>query len=129
VYAWGDNLYGELGDGTSTGPQSCTFGTQSEACSPTPVAVHLPSGVKATAIAAGGVQSLALTSSKKGVYAWGDNTYGQLGDGTTTGPQLCAYPYGGNYPCSPTPMAVDLPSGVTVTAIAAGAYHSLALDP
>ncbi len=45
--------------------------------------------------------------------AWGFNGGGQLGDGSTTD--------------SLVPVAVSLPVGTTVTAIAAGAYHSLAL--
>ena len=99
VLAWGYNYYGELGNGTTTN-------------SSISVAVSLPSGTTVTAIAGGGYHSLALTSSGQ-VLAWGSNGQGQLGNGTTTS--------------SSTPVAVSLPSGTTVTAIAAGYYHSLAL--
>ena len=68
VYASGWNVDGELGDGTATSQH-------------TPVQVRLP--VKATAIAAGSQQGLALGSDGK-VYDWGLNNHGQLGDGTTT---------------------------------------------
>ena len=47
------------------------------------------------------------------VLAWGYNAYGQLGDATT----LNRF----------TPVRTSLPSGTTVTAIAGGEYHSLAL--
>jgi alpha-tubulin suppressor-like RCC1 family protein len=47
------------------------------------------------------------------VLAWGYNSNGQLGDGSTTD--------------SDVPVDASLPPGVTVTAIAAGEYHSLAL--
>ena len=55
--------------------------------------------------------SIAVVSGS--AWAWGDNGFGQLGNGTTTN--------------SSTPIAVSLPGGTTVTAIAGGGYHSLAL--
>ncbi|WP_018588460.1 Ig-like domain repeat protein [Salinispora arenicola] len=97
--AWGDNAESQLGDGTTTN-------------SSTPVTVDLPAGTTVTAVAAGQGHSLAVTSAGT-VLAWGANSSGQLGDGTTT-------------PRS-TPVAVDLPAGTTVTAVAAGDRHSLAV--
>jgi alpha-tubulin suppressor-like RCC1 family protein len=99
VLAWGRNADGQLGDGSTTD-------------SDLPVAVHLPAGVTVTAVAAGGAQSLALTSTGA-VLAWGANGNGQLGDGSTTDSDL--------------PVAVHLPAGVTVTAIVDGAADGLAL--
>ncbi len=102
VLAWGENLHGQLGNGGTTNMS-------------TPVGVSLPAGVTITAVAAGAFHSLAVTSTGA-VLAWGDNSNGQLGNGTTTG--------------SSTPVDVDLPAGTTITAVAAGvagAAHSLAL--
>jgi hypothetical protein len=99
VLAWGSNGYGQLGNGTTTN-------------SSTPVQVSLPSGTTVIAIAAGGFHSLALTASGQ-VLAWGYNGNGELGNGATTN--------------SSSPVAVSLPSGTTVTAIAGGGSHSLAL--
>jgi alpha-tubulin suppressor-like RCC1 family protein len=104
VLAWGYNVHGQLGNGTTT-ITGCF-------CISTPVAVSLPSGTTVTAIAGGGSVSLALTSTGQ-VLAWGDNQLGQLGNGS--------------FPDSNIPVAVSLPSGTTVIAIAGGGVHDLAL--
>src|SRR2546425_177424 len=115
VTAWGGNFYGQLGNGSSTGPDTCMFG---EPCSTTPVAVSgLMSGV--STVSAGGGHSLTLLKNGTGM-AWGDNCYGQLGNGTSSGPEKC-----GEFSCSTTPVAVSGLSGVT--AVSAGGIHSLAL--
>ncbi len=77
-----------------------------------PVNVNLPAGTKVTAVAAGALHSLALTSTGA-VFAWGYNADGELGDGGTAN--------------SDVPVKVKLPAGTKVTAIAAGGYDSLAL--
>lgn len=69
LYAWGANYGRQLGDGTRR-------------TSLVPVQTSLPAGVSPVAISAGGEQSFALGSDGY-LYAWGDNSLGQLGDGTT----------------------------------------------
>ena len=82
VKCWGWNPYGQLGDGTSAGPQTCNAGGTPYSCSTTPVDVMgLTSG--AAAVAAGVFHTCALTVSG-GVKCWGNDDHGQLGDGTTT---------------------------------------------
>ena len=55
------------------------------------------------------------------VACWGDNSFGELGGGTMTGPQTCL----GGLACSPTPVTVSGLSGVT--AIAAGGGQTCAV--
>ena len=98
VLAWGKNYNGDLANGSTTD-------------SVVPVRAALPAGTKVTAVAAGGDNNLAVTST--GAVAWASNDYGQLGNG-------------GTEPTVP-PVPVTLPAGTQVIAVAAGAVHSLAL--
>ena len=69
VWAWGGNVVGQLGDGTTT-----------PGFTPVPVSgFGIGSGV--VAIAAGNFYSLAMKADGT-VWAWGPNLSGQLGDGT-----------------------------------------------
>jgi hypothetical protein len=68
VWAWGDNTFGTVGDGTNGNFRK------------TPVQVLNLSGV--SAITAGPFISLAVKNDGT-VWAWGFNAFGELGDGTT----------------------------------------------
>jgi alpha-tubulin suppressor-like RCC1 family protein len=98
VLCWGYNLQGQLGDGTTTNRST-----------PGPVS-GLASGI--TSVKAGTSQACALTSAG-GIWCWGDNEYGGIGDGTTT-ERLTATP------------VLGLGSGVA--AIAVGGYHACAVS-
>jgi alpha-tubulin suppressor-like RCC1 family protein len=130
VMAWGKNGLGQLGGGSSSGPEFCS--EDGAPCSKTPVAVcaegtvahPCPTGPhlgEVTAIAAGGEHSLALLSGGA-VEAWGSNVGGQLGDATSEGPEKCG-PF--VLPCSATPVLAKTASAA-IMGIAAGAEHSLA---
>jgi alpha-tubulin suppressor-like RCC1 family protein len=83
--------------------------------SPLPVApapVDLPGGTRLTAITVGSTHSLALASGGR-VLAWGVNVGDDLGGNGASSPVL--------------PVAVDMPAGIRVTAVAAGEDFSLAL--
>ena len=101
VYTWGDNSRGELGNGSTTDPDSSV-----------PVKANL--NVTITAISAGYWHAMALSSDGT-IYTWGDNEYGQLGNGHT-GVKVNA-----------SPAAVSS-SGVTFTTISAGYDFQTALD-
>jgi alpha-tubulin suppressor-like RCC1 family protein len=100
AYCWGDNIYGALGNGTTT---------------PThiPTAVTMPAGVTFSSIdVANGRYACALSSTGM-AYCWGENTYGQLGNGTTTNSNI--------------PSLVTMPASTTFTAISVNNHHSCAL--
>ena len=99
--AWGYNNRGQVGDGTT----QMRYG---------PVQVDgIGPGAGVVDVAAGFYHSLALLADGT-VLAWGDNEWGQLGDGTTTNRS--------------TPVQVSgLGPGSGVVAVAAGLWHSLAL--
>jgi alpha-tubulin suppressor-like RCC1 family protein len=67
-YCWGWNIYGQLGDGTTTS-------------STTPIAVS--GGLTFGAVSGGNLHSCALTP-RRVAYCWGHNAYGELGNGTTS---------------------------------------------
>jgi len=68
LWAWGWNLYGQLGDGTNIDNN---------------VPVQVGSDNNWVAAAAGGEYTVGVKSNGT-VWAWGSNTSGQLGDGTNT---------------------------------------------
>lgn len=96
VKCWGRNNSGQIGDGTVGGHR----------LAPTR-AGDLESAV---AVTAGGEHSCALISDGA-VFCWGDNSRGQLGDGTKTDRNLPA----------------RVPALAPVVALDAGAYHTCAL--
>ena len=68
VYCWGQNVNGQLGDGTTT-----------DRARPVAVATNL----QFTMVDAGGFFTCGVSTDTR-VYCWGQNSTGQLGDGSTT---------------------------------------------
>jgi alpha-tubulin suppressor-like RCC1 family protein len=101
VYGWGYNGLGPVGDGTSN----------TDYLSPVP----LPALANVTTLACGTEHSLCIRNDvnhPRTVYTWGDNSWGQLGNGS----------FGG---IGPTPT--EIPGLTDVIAIAASERHSLAV--
>ena len=98
VECWGSNDDGELGLGNAIGPQRCGTKTAWNECSTVPVRVHAIR--RATAVGAGDAACAVILGGQ--VKCWGENDSGELGIGTTHGPDTC--PYGRR--CSLTPVAV-----------------------
>jgi Regulator of chromosome condensation (RCC1) repeat/Carboxypeptidase regulatory-like domain len=117
--AWGDNNYGQLGDGDYEGFSIApvAVGRLGEEVT---VGDEVAVGEEVTALAAGYEHGLALLRNGK-VMAWGENGDGQLGDGTSLGPETCVF----LSDCSKVP--VEVKELDEATAIAAGYYFSLAL--
>ena len=113
VRCWGQNDLGQLGNGTSDPVPNnpSTF-------NPTPVTV---SGITtAVAISAGGWYTCALLQDGT-VRCWGDNTWGELGNGAVlVSPSPTS-------PVTPTPTPVTVSGITTAVAIEAGVFHMCAL--
>ncbi|MBM3720683.1 MAG: hypothetical protein FJW47_02135 [Actinobacteria bacterium] len=104
LYCWGDNEYGQLGDGTNNS-------------SAVPVRVRFPeklNNARLSNLSLG--QSSACVLADTNLMCWGNNRFGQLGNGTETNSSM--------------PIAVDT-SGVlknlTVTDISVGINHVCAI--
>jgi alpha-tubulin suppressor-like RCC1 family protein len=103
VRCWGSNVAGQLGNGTTTD-------------SFTPVPVFGLSTATAVTASRGRLDSFGHTCALLTggtVRCWGRNSVGQLGIGSTTD--------------SSTPITVTALSGLTVTAVEAGGFHTCAL--
>lgn len=102
VECWGANASGDLGNGTVDGPDDCENGAY-YGCYDTPQAVTgLTNAVSLTDDGYGGYCAVLSTG---GVECWGDNSFGQLGNGTIDGPDGCDSVGFGDW-CYDTPQAV-----------------------
>ena len=99
VQCWGDNAYGQLGDGTNTSQSS-------------PTGVDFGQGHSAVMVGVGKTHTCAILEDAS-VSCWGYNIHGQLGDGTNT--QRNA------------PISVDLGQDRSAVAISLGESHTCAL--
>ena len=112
-YSWGDNYYGQLGDGTTGNTRTAPVVVKKPDLKTYP---DRPADFTYVQVSAGGPHSLALGSDGY-VYAWGLNDHGQLGNGTKSD--------------SSTPVRVHGPDnsgeGLKAIQVSAGARNSIAL--
>ncbi|RZU46378.1 alpha-tubulin suppressor-like RCC1 family protein [Streptomyces sp. BK022] len=98
VMAWGYNATGQLGDNSTINRY-------------TPVKTQDTWSGEVSHIAAGAKHSMVVTGGDKGLHTWGQNTSGQLGDGTT------------DYRITPTPV----PGLTGIQIVAGGREHTIVL--
>ena len=100
LVCWGRGELGQFGDGTYT------------SSSTTARYVSLPAGRTAISIATG-MEHVCAVLDDHSAWCWGNNSYGQIGDGTTTN--------------RPMPTSVSFPAGLTVSVITTGSTHTCAI--
>ena len=105
LYTWGNNNYGQLGDGSTT-----------NRFIPSALSYFNLTGARIIALACGYDHSMALDS-KGAIYTWGNNGLGQLGNGTNTTSYIPSRVIGGG-----------ITSSTVIVAIACGYQHTMALD-
>jgi alpha-tubulin suppressor-like RCC1 family protein len=99
AYCWGQNKGGSLGNG-ATGNRS------------KPDRVAQGASVRFDSVSAGSDHACGLTDTGT-ILCWGTNTFGQLGNGSTTD--------------SPTPVSITMPFGTTFEQVKAGASFTCGL--
>jgi len=100
VKCWGDNSYGNIGDGSTADRRSA-------------VSVDIPTGVVPTDVFAMSSRAC-MTTNVSGLYCWGSNGNGELGLGNKTDAHV---------PTGP----VQFDAGRSAVQVVGGAYHTCAL--
>lgn len=100
LYTWGSDYFGQLGDGGANLDKKI------------PTKIKLAEGVKPKEIYAGYYHSMAIGTDNN-LYVWGNNEYGQLGDGSNVNIS--------------TPKKIELSKGIKPKSISIGGYHSAAI--
>jgi alpha-tubulin suppressor-like RCC1 family protein len=98
LWCWGDNYYGQLGDGSN--------GTNAAKYSLTQIGIDKDWA----SVSAGGAHSVAIKTNGS-LWAWGDNNMGQIGDGTSANKNI------------PNQIGVDKDWAV----VSAGTVHTMAI--
>ena len=106
LYTWGSNAYGQIGNGENDKAHSYI---------PEKITIEDNGEVKEIKeISIGSNHSIALTSENK-LYVWGDNQFGQLGNGTTT------------HSSTPIPMDLSSINNEVIIEVETGENHNAIL--
>ncbi len=117
VKCWGWNIDGQLGLGTG---DTTDRGDGPNEMADKLLAINLGTGLAALDVAAGGSHSCALLGNN-GVKCWGNNAYGQLGQGDTANRGAVLNDMGDAL------LTISLGTGRTAKRIAAGVAHTCAV--
>jgi alpha-tubulin suppressor-like RCC1 family protein len=110
TWCWGSNNYGELGDGSTGDANHLRLKAVQVLRAPGPDPL-----LAVASVSAGGWHSCARTNDNR-AWCWGDDFWGEVGDGTTGGLRLRA-----------VPVVLQNGSPLTnVNTVSAGTYHSCA---
>ena len=104
LWGWGYNVYGQLGDGTTT-----------DKTAPVQITASNGSVTKFQSVSVGSYHSLAIDINGN-LWAWGSNSYGALGDGT------------GVMQTSPVQITASNGSVTKFQSVSVGNFYSLAID-
>jgi alpha-tubulin suppressor-like RCC1 family protein len=117
VFTWGENEYGQLGDGTTEIIFDPSLIDSIDPPTEVTSRFGLSAGDKIVSISLGGDHSSAISSTGR-VFTWGYNEYGQLGDNTITNKSV------------PTEITsrFGLSTGDKIVSISLGSTHSSALS-
>lgn len=101
IYAWGDNIFGQLGDGTTTNQLTPVLITSQFSLSVGESIIQIQGGVW---------HSVALTNLGR-VFTWGSGGHGQIGNGTFSSTQLTPLDITANFNLDPGDQIIKIESG------------------
>jgi alpha-tubulin suppressor-like RCC1 family protein len=124
AYCWGSNAYAQLGIGTVVGPEGCANGVRP--CSRVPLPVTGNLRFVSLSVSGGSNAHTCGLTPEGAAYCWGLNQSGELGIGTSDGPESCPADINSPpRPCSTVPVPVA--GGLSFASLSLGYGHTCGL--